>query len=303
MARMYDFFAISVNDNFVLHRAARSYKLGAMAETSAAARDLKRLRERSGLSVREVASAIDRPASTYASYEDKYRKPYLPLELAKQLETVLVGRGEPPITSNDVLALAGVTRALFAGERDRPFNDQSANEQPAKDRPGRERPGPGLGRGRGPQRRRTGSADAAAPLAPIPELDVRALAGGGAIPDLADPQAMIAEWQIPFDFLRSHTSAAPASLRIIRVHGDSMVPDFRPGERVLVNTDDRLPSPPGVFIVWDGFGLVIKRLEVIPYSEPATVRLISANADYAVYERPLEDVTVNGRVIGRWQWT
>ncbi len=275
-----------------------------MAETSAAARDLKRLRERSGLSVREVASAIDRPASTYASYEDKYRKPYLPLELAKQLEAVLVGRGEPPITSNDVLALAGVTRALFAaepgaGDRNRAANDQPAEDLPAKERTGREGPAPG----RGPQRRRPRGAGSAATLAPIPELDVRALAGGGAIPDLADPQAMIAEWQIPFDFLRSHTSAAPASLRIIRVHGDSMVPDFRPGERVLVNTDDRLPSPPGVFIVWDGFGLVIKRLEVIPYSEPATVRLISANADYAVYERPLEDVTVNGRVIGRWQWT
>ena len=296
MTHVYDFFAVSVNDNFALHCAARSYRLGAMAETSAAARDLKRLRERSGLSVREVASAIDRPASTYASYEDKYRKPYLPLELAKQLETVLVGQGEPPITSNDVLALAGVTRALFAGDP-----GTGERDRPAGDRPTKERPGPG--RGRGPQRRRSGSTDAAAPLAPIPELDVRALAGGGAIPDLADPQAMIAEWQIPFDFLRSHTSAAPASLRIIRVHGDSMVPDFRPGERVLVNTDDRLPSPPGVFIVWDGFGLVIKRLEVIPYSEPATVRLISANADYAVYERPLEDVTVNGRVIGRWQWT
>lgn len=299
MAGMYDFIAISVNDIFVLHRAPTSYKMAAMAETSAAARDLKRLRERSGLSVREVASAIDRPASTYASYEDKYRKPYLPLELAKQLETVLVGRGEPPITSNDVLALAGVTRALFAGEpkgsdRNRPANDQAANDLPERDRPGL---------GRGPQRRRPKSAEAAATLAPIPELDVRALAGGGAIPDLSDPQAMIAEWQIPFDFLRSHTQAAPASLRIIRVHGDSMVPDFRPGERVLVNTDDRLPSPPGVFIVWDGFGLVIKRLEVIPYSEPATVRLISANADYAVYERPLADVTVNGRVIGRWQWT
>ncbi len=284
MARVYDFFAFRVNEIFVLHRASRSYKMAAMVETSAAARNLKRLRERSGLSVREVASAIERPASTYASYEDKYRKPYLPLELAKQLETVLVGRGEPAITSNDVLALAGVTRALFAGE----------TGAAAAERPGAERT---------PQRWRPGPAETAAALAPIPELDVRALAGGGAIPDLADPQAMIAEWQIPFDFLRSHTHAAPASLRIIRVHGDSMVPDFRPGERVLVNTDDRLPSPPGVFIVWDGFGLVIKRLEVVPYSEPATVRLISANADYAVYERPLEDVTVNGRVIGRWQWT
>ena len=282
MVRMYDFFADLVNDIFVLQCVFKSYKMATMAETSIAARDLKRLRERSGLSVREVASAIERPASTYASYEDKYRKPYLPLELAKQLETVLVGRGEPAITSNDVLALAGVTRALFA------------SEPGVSDRPGAERT---------PQRRRVGPAEAATTLAPVPELDVRALAGGGAIPDLADPQAMIAEWQIPFDFLRSHTQAAPASLRIIRVHGDSMVPDFRPGERVLVNTDDRLPSPPGVFIVWDGFGLVIKRLEVIPYSDPATVRLISANADYAVYERPLEDVTVNGRVIGRWQWT
>ena len=197
MTHMYDFFAVSVNDNFALHCAARSYKLGAMAETSAAARDLKRLRERSGLSVREVASAIDRPASTYASYEDKYRKPYLPLELAKQLETVLVGQGEPPITSNDVLALAGVTRALFAGDP-----GTGERDRPAGDRPTKERPGPG--RGRGPQRHRSGSTDAAAPLAPIPELDVRALAGGGAIPDLADPQAMIAEWQIPFDFLRSH---------------------------------------------------------------------------------------------------
>ncbi len=282
MIGMYDFFAVRVNDIFVLQCVFKSYKMATMAETSAAARDLKRLRERSGLSVREVASAIERPASTYASYEDKYRKPYLPLELAKQLETVLVGRGEPAITSNDVLALAGVTRALFA------------SEPGVSDRPGAERT---------PQRHRIGPAEAATTLAPVPELDVRALAGGGAIPDLADPQAMIAEWQIPFEFLRSHTQAAPASLRIIRVHGDSMVPDFRPGERVLVNTDDRLPSPPGVFIVWDGFGLVIKRLEVIPYSDPATVRLISANADYAVYERPLEDVTVNGRVIGRWQWT
>ena len=284
---MYDFFAKPVNENFVLHRADRSYSMAAMAETSAAARNLKRLRERSGLSVREVASAIDRPASTYASYEDKYRKPYLPLELAKQLEAVLVGRGEPAITSNDVLALAGVTRALFAGE---PGTAESAEpERRAQDRK--------------PPRRRPRAGGEAAALAPIPELDVRALAGDGAIPDLSDPQAAIAEWQIPLDFLRSHTPAAPASLRIIRVHGDSMVPDFRPGERVLVNTDDRLLSPPGVFIVWDGFGLVIKRLEVIPYSEPATVRLISANADYEVYERPLEDVTVNGRVIGRWQWT
>ena len=121
--------------------------------------------------------------------------------------------------------------------------------------------------------------------------------------DVADAEAVVSEWQIPLELLRSQTDAAIGALRIIRVLGDSMLPDYRPGQRVLVNTDDRLPSPPGVFVVWDGFGLVIKRLEIIPYSDPPTVRLISANSSYGTYERPLADVMVNGRVMGSWQWT
>ncbi len=247
-----------------------------MPAASEAARNLKRLRERSGLSVREVAAALSRPASTYASYEDKYKKPYLPLELVKALEAIFVGRGDPPIGSGDVLSLAGVTRALLGAE--------AGTMAPAR-------------------RPYTGSKQGRSASVEIPELDVSAIGGGGAIPDMSDPQAETETWEIPAALLAGHTQASVASLRIIRVHGDSMVPDFQPGERVLVNTDDRLPSPPGVFIVWDGFGLVIKRLEVVPYSEPATVRLISSNANYGTYERPLGDVVVNGRVIAKWQWT
>lgn len=143
----------------------------------------------------------------------------------------------------------------------------------------------------------------AASGARILELDVRASAGDGLLHDVVADEKVIAEWTMPPTVLRAQTSAPTEQLRIITVYGDSMTPDFNPGERVLVDCDDRRPSPPGVFALWDGFGLVIKRIEVIPYSNPPMVRLISRNASYGTYERPLEEVIINGRVIGKWQWT
>ena len=72
---------------------------------------------------------------------------------------------------------------------------------------------------------------------------------------------------------------------------------------MLVDTSDRRPSPPGPFIVWDGFGVVLKRVEMVPYSDPPMVRLLSRNEAYDTYERPLDEVVINGRVIGKWHWT
>lgn len=138
------------------------------------------------------------------------------------------------------------------------------------------------------------------------EVDVRVTggSGGAAHLDMADrSEPVIAEWRLPSDMLRSQTTAPPEGLRIIRVIGDSMAPMFNPGEKVLVDTGDRLPTPPGIFVVWDGFGLVIKRVEMIANSEPAMMRLKSVNVEYESYERPMDDATINGRVIGKWLWT
>lgn len=68
-------------------------------------KSLKALRARSGMSVREVADALGRPASTYASYEDKFKKPYLPMELAHELVRIWSPRGVPRA---DILALTGM---------------------------------------------------------------------------------------------------------------------------------------------------------------------------------------------------
>lgn len=135
----------------------------------------------------------------------------------------------------------------------------------------------------------------------VDELDVRASGGYGIVHEVTEAEPVTNRWQMPRDILKAQTSAPASSLKIITVYGDSMAPDFMPGERVLVDTSDRRPSPPGVFVLWDGLALVIKRLEVLPGAQ--TIRIIPTNTHYATYEQPLADVQINGRVIGKWQWT
>lgn len=138
------------------------------------------------------------------------------------------------------------------------------------------------------------------PMVPILELDVRAGAGGGA---LNSEELETGHWQLPGDLVRSVTTAPVAALRIVTVYGDSMEPEFRPGQRVMVDTSDQMPSPPGVFVAWDGLATVIKRVEFVPHSDPPRVRFVSDNPRYQPYERTLEEAQIRGRVIGRWTWT
>lgn len=163
------------------------------------------------------------------------------------------------------------------------ITDRASNLDPPEARPGEE----------------TGQQSSAA----IEELDVRAGMGNGQHHEVTESEKVVAEWRVPRPLLKAQTSAATESLKIITVYGDSMAPDFLPGERVMVDTSDRVPTPPGVFVIWDGFGLVVKRLEMVAYSDPAMVRLISRNKEYETQEHPAETVHINGRVIGKWLWT
>ncbi|MBU8540840.1 LexA family transcriptional regulator [Falsiroseomonas tokyonensis] len=138
----------------------------------------------------------------------------------------------------------------------------------------------------------------------IAEFDVRPQAGGGGeMPELDGEggHAVVAHWSMPSDYLRAFV-AAPDQVRIVRVAGDSMEPEYPAGERVAVDTSHRLPSPPGVYVLWDGYGLVLKRVELLMGSAPAKLRISSINPAYPPYERLLSEVHINGRVIGKWQW-
>jgi len=60
-----------------------------------------------------------------------------------------------------------------------------------------------------------------------------------------------------------------------------------------------VPVPPGIFAIWDGMGLVAKRIEHEPNSDPAMVVIKSVNPEYQTYERMAEEVHIVGRVV----WT
>lgn len=141
----------------------------------------------------------------------------------------------------------------------------------------------------------------------IEELDVRAKGGAGAAqPDLVTDgdesgHPVLARWRIPGSYMHAN-SANPSAVRIIRVSGDSMEPDYPANDRVMVDTSHRVPSPDGVYVLWDGYGLIIKRLELIYGSSPPRVRISSANPAYSSYEVAVSDVLINGRVVGKWTW-
>lgn len=106
----------------------------------------------------------------------------------------------------------------------------------------------------------------------------------------------------PYHFQRSwivhDLKADPTNLRIMHVEGDSMMPTLHSGDVVLVDLAKRSPTPPGIFVLFDGMGLVAKRLEHIPNNDPPKVRVISDNTFYGPYERTSNEVNIIGRI--RW---
>jgi phage repressor protein C with HTH and peptisase S24 domain len=231
-----------------------------MTEVSAVSRQLKELRRRAHLSIREVAEALGMEhGSSYQHYEDRYRKPLLPLDFVQKLVPIFAKAGAD---TTELYALAGVDASgshVLAAPPDE-TNDR---------------------------------------IMRIEELDVRASAGAGLT---GDNEVVVDRWHIPATTIRAYSTAPASDLRIITVMGDSMEPTLQPGQRVLVDTGDRKPSPPGIFVVWDGLGLVVKRIQMLPHTEPVRVKITSDSAKYDPYERTLDEAYIQGRVIGQWRW-
>lgn len=103
---------------------------------------LRMIRERAGLTVRALAEAIEAPLSSYSSYErETFKQPWLPMKLVRRLMPHLVGRGVPPITEADVLALAGAQHPLYLPAVTQRSQTGGGNVRSAVSAP--ELPGPG----------------------------------------------------------------------------------------------------------------------------------------------------------------
>lgn len=136
------------------------------------------------------------------------------------------------------------------------------------------------------------------PITPITEYDV---VTHRAPDDITRDDLAVSDWGFPTAWLHNEVHADPRELVMMRVDGDSMVPTLAPGDRVLLDMSRRAPSPPGLFLVWDGIGMVVKRVEVVPNSAPPRLLLTADNPAYQAYERNLEEVEIRGRIVARWQ--
>lgn len=167
-----------------------------MVTESTSARTLKALRKRvPKLSVRALATLLDMPHTTYAYYEDDYKEPYLPLDLVKKLAAILAGRGQPPISKAEVLALAGLP-------------DLEPNVAPLSEQIGF--PAPQIG---------SGPAD-------VPELGT---AVGGSHGDFSLNGQVIDYKRRPPGI------ASNRGVFCIRVRGESMAPRFEEGDLIFVD--------------------------------------------------------------------
>lgn len=138
----------------------------------------------------------------------------------------------------------------------------------------------------------------------IPELAVNPQAGsGGGMPPLDGngDHIVLAEWVLPAGFF-GRLIRNTDYLRLLEIRGDSMQPDYMAGDKVLVDISQRGPTPPGIYVLWDGFGLVLKRVEVMLGRTPPAVMISSINPNYASYECLLADISIGGRVVGKWDW-
>jgi hypothetical protein len=107
------------------------------------------------------------------------------------------------------------------------------------------------------------------------------------------------EWVIPANILTSRTQAPPDKIKIFKVSETAMEPDFKQGEHVLVDLSDQKPSPPGVFLVSDGFGYMIRNCAFVPKASPPTVRISARQDGFMSQTLKLEDFTIIGRVIAK----
>lgn len=144
------------------------------------------------------------------------------------------------------------------------------------------------------------------PTGGILEIDVRAGLGGGGTTDgremrhdgdYADPVKSEA-WKFPQRFMREELRASENQVIILETNGDSMEPTIGSGERIVVHTGMRMPSPDGIFALRDTFGNIIaKRLQVLRRGEPPRVLIISDNKSHPSEEVGLDEIHIVGRVL------
>lgn len=186
---------------------------------------------------------------------------------------------------------------LLTGEQDHVSSEQVAASLGGNDEPTEYN-------GKSALKKYTGTVSGA-----IPEVDARAGAGNGSVGEHAVVtlqrgesyvgQKVISEWVFPPSYLRHELRLQPGEIMILEVVGDSMSPTLESGDRVIIDTAHSQPTPDGIYVIDEGDGPMVKRIQLVRRSDPAQIRILSDNKNHEAYALRVEDVRIIGRVSGR----
>ena len=116
---------------------------------------------------------------------------------------------------------------------------------------------------------------------------------------LEEEKDVICRMTVPEEMLPRGMAAE--DIKIVKMIGDHCAPEYKQGDYVFINTAQKLPEPPGVFLLWTGMGYKFQFCEHILSSAPPLIRISSPNkqAAYAPAETPLSKLSLKGRVFGK----
>jgi phage repressor protein C with HTH and peptisase S24 domain/DNA-binding transcriptional regulator YiaG len=233
-----------------------------MSRTTPAAIELRKAREASGISMREVARRLGMSPNSYRHYEqpDLFKGVYLPLEFAQKLAAVV----EDGDFMRKVWELSGALDGFEPVNDDAPNLVRIENEDAATD---------------------------ARDLVPV--YGVEASAGHGAVVSEEIQEYSLA---FPSAYLRTLTTSSPENLSIISVKGESMEPTLLDNDIVLLDTSKINLSHDGLFVIRFDDVLHVKRVGRSP--KRGHITIISDNKElYPPMEAAASDIEPVGKVL------
>ena len=104
-------------------------------------------------------------------------------------------------------------------------------------------------------------------------------------------------WSFPKSFVTQQLHTTAAKLRVFEIEGDSMAPTMMSGDRVVIDTAHKNPSPDGLYAIRDAFdSIIVRRLQLLRSGGPSRVKIISDNPKHASEEIPLSELKIVGKV-------
>lgn len=139
----------------------------------------------------------------------------------------------------------------------------------------------------------------------MPEIDLKLGAGEGTVGEVLvleingnaySGHRIVREWNFPPDFLHSSGTSLNQSI-VGEVIGDSMLPNYLPADKVVIDLAQNTFTADGVYMWSDGFSPPqMKRLQRVPFTNPPRVKITSDNPMYEPYEADIADVKIFGKI-------